>query len=436
MAELLTLLLFCIILAVCFALNISLTLSLLFGLLLFSAYVLCRKFSVRRLLEMIWKGVRTVSGVIPVFLLIGMLTALWRSCGTIAAVVSYLSVFIRPGVIVLATFVLCCLISLLTGTSLGTAATMGVICMTMGRAMGAEPVFLGGAVLSGAYFGDRCSPVSSSALLVCELTHTNIYDNIRRMVKTAAIPFLLVCALYALLGARMHAGGTDLDMSALFSRELTIRPAALIPALLILLFAALRLNVKLAMSASILSGMLVSFFLQRQTVPEILRAMVLGYSAADAQVAAMLDGGGIVSMLEATAVLLIAGAFGGIFRQTQLLAGIRRPLRAVAEKGTPFAAVFCAALASALVACDQVLTILMTHQLCEDVQPDAGRLALSIEDTAVLLSPLMPWAIGSRVPLTTIGAPRTSCAFAFFLFVLPLCSLAGSLLRKRSRVRG
>jgi len=436
MAELVTLAAFCGILAVCFAMNVSLTLSLFFGLLLFSGYVLYKKFSLRRLWEMIRDGVRTVHSVIPVFLLIGMLTALWRSCGTIAAVISYLSGFIRPGAVVMATFVLCCLISVLTGTSLGTAATMGVICMTMGRAMGAQPVLLGGAILSGAYFGDRCSPVSSSALLVCELTGTNIYDNLRRMARTAAVPFLLVCALYALLGAHMQPGSAVPDMSALFARELAIRPAALIPALLILLFAVFRLNVKLAMSASILSGILVCVFLQRQSVPEILRAMLLGYSAADAQVAAMLDGGGLVSMLEAIAVLLIAGAFGGIFRQTQLLSGIRRPLRAVAERGTPFAAVFCAALASALIACDQVLTILMTHQLCEDIQPDAGRLALSIEDTAVLLSPLMPWAIGSRVPLAAVGAPRASCACAFFLFVLPLCSLVGSLLRKRAAAKG
>ena len=435
MAELLTLLAFCAVIAVCFVCGVSLTLSLLLGLFLFSAYVLYRRFSLRQLWAMIWGGMKTVGSVVPVFCLIGVLTALWRSCGTIVTVISMVSGLIRPEVVVPVSFLLCCLVSVLTGTSFGTAATMGVICITMGRAMGVSPALLAGAILSGSYFGDRCSPVSSSALLVCELTHTNIYDNIRRMVKTALFPFLLCCALYALLGERAGAGEGAMDIGALFSRELVIHPAALIPAALILLFALLRLDVKLAMSASIVSAALVSFFLQRQRPGELLRIVVLGFAARDVEVGLMLNGGGLLSMADVIAVLLIAAAFGGIFKHTQLLSAIRRPLGRIAEGGGPFAAVFCAALSSSLIACDQVLTIIMTHQLCGDLEPEPGELAVDIEDTAAVISPLMPWAIGSRVPLAALRAPRSAIPFALFLYLLPLCRLAYTLLKKR-RTRG
>ena len=111
-------------------------------------------------------GVKTVSGILLTFLVIGVLTAFWRASGTIPVIVCYASGLIRPSVFLLMSFLLNCGISFLTGTSFGTAATMGVICASMGSAMHISPVLTGGAVLSGAFFGDRCSPLSTSALLV------------------------------------------------------------------------------------------------------------------------------------------------------------------------------------------------------------------------------------------------------------------------------
>lgn len=101
-----------------------------------------------------------------------MMTALWRACGTIPYIICHAAKLLRPEVILLASFLLNCGISVLTGTSFGTAATIGVICMSMGVSEGANPLLLGGAILSGAFFGDRCSPFSTSALLVSELTKT------------------------------------------------------------------------------------------------------------------------------------------------------------------------------------------------------------------------------------------------------------------------
>ena len=124
---------------------------------------------------------RAASIVVVTFVLIGLLTTLWRAAGTVSFIVTNTAGLVHPHVVVLLTFLLNCLMSLLTGSSFASAATMGVITMTLGASMQVPPVFLGGAILSGIYFGDRCSPMSTSALLISELTQTDIYCNIKNM---------------------------------------------------------------------------------------------------------------------------------------------------------------------------------------------------------------------------------------------------------------
>ena len=197
--NLLTLSLFCIVLLVCIVLDISIVYALIAGFLIFIAYGLYKKIPLKELLKEALTGVKTVKNILITFVLIGSLTALWRAGGTIPFIVSYASKLITPKIFLLMTFLLNCMVSFLIGTSFGTAATMGVICATMGATMGINPLMIGGAVLSGTFWGDRCSPISTSALLVSELTKTNIYDNIKTMFKTSMIPTILSCIVYAVL---------------------------------------------------------------------------------------------------------------------------------------------------------------------------------------------------------------------------------------------
>ena len=125
-----------------------------------------------------------------------------------------LSLFVCVG---LGVSILYALISYLTGTAFGTAATMGVICAALAAGMGIPAVYIGGAVISGSYFGDRCSPMSTSALLVSSLTGTDIYRNLGGMVKTSLVPFFVSVALYALLGLGLHGSYDVSQMQALFS---------------------------------------------------------------------------------------------------------------------------------------------------------------------------------------------------------------------------
>ena len=423
-------------LLICIGLDISILWALGFGLALFLLYGRKKGFSWQELLGMVVRGVMTVKNILITFLLIGILTALWRAAGTIPVIVCYAAGWIRPSVFLLMTFLLNCGISLLIGTSFGTAATMGVICATMGNALGVSPVLTGGAVLSGIYFGDRCSPVSTSALLVAAVTGTDIYGNIRRMLRSALIPFLVSCAIYlaagtaGAVGAGASAIGT-LDLQAVFSKAFVLHWSALIPAAVIFTLALCRVNVKIAMAASIASAIPLCLILQNMHMPELLRVAVFGFFPQDPEVAAMVSGGGIVSMLRVAGIVCISSSYSDIFKQTGLLDGVKKAIASIGSKTTSYTAAMVTSIAAGMIACSQTLTILLTNQLCSDLNPDKEQFAVDLEDSAVVIAPLVPWSIAGAVPLSAIGAPMSAILASFYLILLPLWRNALSLIEKR-----
>ena len=177
--EAIIIVIFSFILLSCILAGYSILWALLFGYLMFFGYALRQGHTSVQVLTMSGRGIRTIKNILFIFILIGMITAVWRACGTIPFIIYHMSGLLIPSVFILIVFLLCCFISLLTGTSFGTAATIGIICMSIAKANGIDPTFTGGAILSGIYFGDRCSPMSTSALLISELTQTDIYCNIK-----------------------------------------------------------------------------------------------------------------------------------------------------------------------------------------------------------------------------------------------------------------
>ena len=433
--EFLTLGLFCAALLLCVALGLPILWAMLAGLLLFLLYGRRKGFSWPALGRMTLSGVKTVKNMLLTFLLIGVLTALWRAAGTVAVLVCYAARLIRPSLFLLMAFLLNCLVSYLTGTSFGTAATMGVVCTTIAAAMGVSPALAGGAVLAGVFFGDRCSPLSTSALLVAEVTGTDIFSNIRRMLRSAAVPLCAACAVYAAAGFLTGGSGEAPDLTALFGREFTLHWAALLPAAVILVLSLFRVPVRIAMAASIAAALPLCLLLQSTTLAGLPSLILTGYRAADPEAAALLNGGGILSMLNVAVIVCLSACYAGIFRETGLLDGIQGAVRRLAVRTTPFTALFCTALAACAIACNQSLAILLTNQLCAEAMDSPADLALGLEDTAVVLAALIPWSIAGAVPLATVGAPTSSILFACFLYFLPLWRLITAHKRRRIPAR-
>ena len=429
--EIITLALFCLALLVCVIFDFSVLYALGVGLVVFSAYAKIKKHSFKSIFKMIFDGIRTSKNILINFLLIGLLTASWRESGTIAFIISSASGFISPQIFVLMTFILNAFVSFLMGTSFGTSATMGVICMTMAKSMGMNPVIVGGAMLSGALWGDRCSPVSTSALLVSELTKTDIFTNIKNMFRTAAIPTAIVCIIYLILGISSGVSGDAPDLKAMFSAEFNLHPVTVIPAVVILALSLFKVKTKYVLLASLVSASVIGIAVQDIGFVQTLKTLILGYEPETEQLSRMMSGGGLVSMLNATAIVCISSAYSGIFAKTGLLDSMKEKISALGGKITPFGATMITSALTSLISCNQTLAIILTHQLCDGMEKDKEKAAINLENTAVVISPLVPWSIAAAVPLTSSGAPDASILLACYLYILPLYSFVISLIRRR-----
>ena len=433
--EFLSLALFCLALLVCVIFDISVLYALGVGLVVFSAYAKIKKHTFKSIFRMIFDGIKTSKNILINFLLIGLLTASWRESGTIAFIISSASELINPQVFVLMTFILNAFVSFLMGTSFGTSATMGVICMTMAKSMGMNPVIVGGAMLSGALWGDRCSPVSTSALLVSELTKTDIFTNIKNMFRTAAIPTAVTCVIYLALGISAGDSGAVPDLKALFSQEFNLHPLTVIPAVVILALSLFRVKTKYVLLASLVSASVIGVAVQDMELVQALKTLIFGYEAETEALRHMMNGGGLVSMLNATAIVCISSAYSGIFAATGLLDSMREKISSLGRKITPFGATMVTSVLTSLISCNQTLAIILTHQLSDGAEKDKNTAAINLENTAVVISPLVPWSIAAAVPLTSSGAPTASVLTAVFLYILPLWSFITALHKRRKENR-
>ncbi|ETY71266.1 Na+/H+ antiporter NhaC family protein [Bifidobacterium moukalabense] len=438
MAEIVTMALFCAALVSCIAAGISIVPALAVGVLIFLVHGRLTGHAWKPMLRGGFATMKAASIVVVTFVLIGLLTTVWRAAGTVPFIVTNATALVRPHVVILLTFLLNCLMSLLTGSSFASAATMGVITMTLGTSMQVSPMFLGGAILSGVYFGDRCSPVSTSAQLVKTLTHTNIFENIRLMLRTAAIPFVLTCVVYASLALCTRPSAGSVDVAALFGGAFNLHWVTVLPAVVLIVLAVARVDVRLTMGASICTALPICLFVQHMDWLSVARALVFGYHCTDSRVAPLIDGGGIVSMIKVMLIVCISSSYSGIFQETGLLRGAHLLVRRIADRIGGFGATFVTSMVTGCVACNQTLSIMLTDQLCREVEPDEHRHAINLEDTAVVVAPLIPWSIAGAVPLASVGAPTVSLLFACFLYLLPITGLlAASLpLPCRTAIRG
>ena len=431
MLELAVLGSFCACLMALVALGAPVLVPLTIGFLMFCGYGIARGHSVRDVLGMALDGISGARGVLESFMLIGILTALWRAAGTISEVVLLATPFVTPAMAPLAVFLLTGAMSFLMGTAFGTAATMGVVCMTIATSMGASSLLCGGAVLAGSYFGDRCSPMSSSALLVRSVTHTTLGQNLRSMMRSALVPLAVTLLIYGLAGLALApaggaaASGTTAALVGYFDQGVV----ALLPVVPVLVLPLARVGMKRTMAASIAIAALVSVLARGVAPADLVWSAVAGYVPAGAGtvVRSLMSGGGIVSMLNASAIVCLSSSFSGLFMGTGLLDGIRGHVAGLAERVTPFAAVLAVAVPASMIACNQTLGTMLANDLCSGLEPTSDSLALDLEDSAVVVSPLVPWSTACAAVVTMCGAPEMCWATAVYLWLIPLWHLAATL---------
>jgi len=433
MGSIVAILLFSLSLIFCLLLKYSVIYALIVGYIIFVTYGLIKGHDLKVLIKKSFEGVLTVKNILLVFVLIGMITALWRASGTIAFIVYMGSKLISPSILILLTFLLCSILSFLIGTSLGTAATMGVICVSIGKAMGINPYYLGGAVLSGIYFGDRCSPMSTSALLITELTKTNLYTNIKLMFKTSIIPFVTTCLFYLFLGLKSSTSPVGIDATNIFKENYNLNIVVIVPAILIIILSLFKVNVKKTMLVSIVISFIIAMFFQKESVTSLINYCVYGFHHSNEKLNSMMKGGGILSMLNVGLIVAISSSYSGIFKETKMLVLMKKYLKEFSEKTSNYFVIFLSSIISGAIACNQSLGIILTYELCEELE-DKQNMAIILENTIVLLAGLIPWNIAMAVPLKTVDIGLMSGLFAFYLYFLPLWNLFLGIIKEKRKI--
>ena len=430
MGSIIAILLFSLSLITCLLLKFSVVYALVIGYIIFIIYGLIKRHNLIILIKKSFEGVLTVKNILLVFILIGMITALWRASGTIAFIVYMGSKLVSPSILILLTFLLCSILSVLIGTSLGTAATMGVICASIGKTMGVNPYYVGGAVLSGIYFGDRCSPMSTSALLIAELTKTNLYTNIKLMIKTSVIPFIVTCLFYLLLGFKSTVSNISVDVTEIFKQNYNLNIIVIIPAILIIILSILKINVKKTMLVSIVISFIIAIFIQRDSIVALINYCIFGYHHPNERLNLMMKGGGILSMVNVSLIVGISSSYSGIFKETKMLVSLKKYLKDFSKKTSSYFVIFLSSIISGAIACNQSLGTILTNELCGELV-EKQKMAIILENTIILLVGLIPWNIAMGVPLKTIGIGVMSGIYAFYLYFLPLWNLFLGVIEER-----
>ena len=432
MGSIIAILLFSLSLIFCLLLKLSVVYALIIGYMIFVIYGLIKGHNLIVLIKKSFEGVLTVKNILLVFILIGMITALWRASGTIAFIVYIGSKLISPSILIFLTFLFCAVLSVLIGTSLGTAATMGVICASIGKAMGVNPYYIGGAVLSGIYFGDRCSPMSTSALLIAELTKTNLYTNIKLMIKTSVIPFVVTCLFYLLLGFKSTVSNISINVTEIFKQNYNLNIIVIIPAILIVILSILKINVKKTMLVSIVISFIIAMFIQRDSIVTLINYCIFGYHHTNEKLNLMMKGGGILSMVNVSLIVGISSSYSGIFKETKMLVSLKKHLKDFSKKTSSYFVIFLSSIISGAIACNQSLGTILTNELCGELV-EKQKMAIILENTIVLLAGLIPWNIAMEVPLKAIDVGIMAGVYAFYLYFLPLWNLILGVIEERNK---
>ncbi len=420
---------------ICMVTGIDLNYGLFLGMLGFMFTAISEGHHPGKVLGMMWSGIKDSFIVNGILLLVSAMTGIWRANGTIPYLVVLGLKLIHPRVFILCAFLLCAATSYLIGTSFGTVGTIGVIMMTLCRFGNGNMLWTAGAVISGAYFGDRCSPASSCSHLVAFLTDTEIYDNVREMLKDVVLPTILAAIIYAVVSFCCPLSGIGSETGEQMAASFSLTPRLLLPAAVILLSPLFRLPIWWSMTASILIAAFQAVTIQGIPWSQIPEILVLGFKASGS-LKNILSGGGMITMFTSTIMIIITATYSGIFNHTDLLAPMESLIEKVCAKMPLFAVTIISGLLLAMISCTQTLALMLQAPLLDPIYKKRGlsrtQFMLDIADSTVVLAGVIPWCLAISNPLKVLAMGNPVIPCSVFLFLIPLCRLFHTGQRDRS----
>lgn len=401
-------------------------------------------------------AVRSVSSGIPaLFILfaVGSLIGTWAMSGTLVAMVYYGLLILSPDYFYMTSCILCGLVAATIGSSWTVIGTLGIGLVGIAQQMDLSPAVTAGAVVSGAYFGDKTSPLSDSVNLAAAATGAGLYDHLRETLWTSIPTLALSLVLFALLGAPGDFDATD-EIAAI-GRSFTITPLLFLPLALVFVLALLKWPPFTTIFLGALAGALLAVVVAPERVAALAAdpslplpfallkgvwlALATGYVSAtgEPEIDQLLTRGGMASMLGTIWLIITALAFGGVVEKIGVLERLISPLvRAIRSTGVLVAAVVGTVVGTNIVAADQYIAIVLPGRMFQRAFAERGYapvvLSRAIGDTGTVTSAIVPWNSCGAFVAGTLGVPTLKLApFAFFSLLSPIVTIAFAVLGLR-----
>ena len=418
-------------------LNLSAHIPLVLGSIFASSIAIIRLgFTWKELEEGILDTINNTMQAILILLIVGMLIGTWIISGIVPSMIYWGLNILSPGIFLVATTVICSIVSISTGSSWTTAGTIGIALLGIGSALGIPKEVIAGAIISGAYFGDKMSPLSDTTNLARAMAGSNLFDHIRHMLYSTVPAMLISLVIYAFLG--MKYAGHSIDTSqisqiqnALASSYNTLSPLLLLVPVIVIVLVILKVPAIPGLIIGTILGGLVAIFFQGASLQNVLEVAQVGYTSHSGMlfVDELLTRGGLNSMLDTVSLMLCALTLGGILEKTGMLEALARFILRFA-KGTfgLVAATIFTCIGTNIAVADQYLAIVIPGSMYKEAFKKQGldpkNLSRTLEDSATITSPLIPWnTCGAYMSATLAVNSFAFLPFAFFNILCPIVSL-------------
>jgi NhaC family Na+:H+ antiporter len=395
----------------------------------------CYKRPWKEIQEGMVHGIGLAMGAILILMVVGTMIGTWISGGIVPAMIYYGLKVLSPGIFLVATLLICSIVSLGTGSSWSTAGTVGVALIGVGHGLGIPVPMVAGAIISGAYFGDKMSPLSDTTNLAPAVAGTDLFSHIRHMVYTTAPGYAIAIVIYGVMGTRFSDSNLDVQniQSILTSLKthFFIHPVLLLPPLLVIVMVVRKIPPLPALLGGTVLGGIFAMVTQSQSLADVIRAAQSGFVSQTgvATVDELLTRGGLESMMTTVALIICALSFGGIMERTgmlEVLAGAL--LKRVKRTGSLVGMTLLSCIGMNAIASDQYIAIVIPGRMYKsafDAQHlHPKNLSRCLEDSGTLSSPLIPWNSCGAFMHATLGVnPLLYLPYAFLNLANPLVSL-------------
>ncbi|WP_019241299.1 MULTISPECIES: Na+/H+ antiporter NhaC [Bacillus] len=412
-------------------------LPMIFAIMILMAYGIIKKVPIADLEKGIMNGARTGLGAVYIFFFIGMLISSWMASGTIPTLMFYGFEWFSNLPLYFSAFVVCAIVGTCIGSAFTTSATIGVAFLGMATAMDASLAITAGAIVSGAFLGDKMSPLSDTTNLASETLGVPLFEHIKNMLWTTIPGFVITAIIFFFLSPTSRGKTEEITTFLQALQEHSyISWVSLIPFIIVVVLAIKRVSAIPTLSAGIISSVIIALIADSSlTLSKMSSILFSGYvmNSNLEQLNTVLSRGGIESMMFSVSLVLLALGMGGLLFLLGIIPSLIKTIEGLLKGALSLIiATACTAIGINFLVGEQYLSILLTGKTYEGQFEKHGyskkTLARALEDTGTVINPLVPWGVSGVFLAGVLGVPTLEYApFAFFCLLCPLLTIFSGL---------